>query len=75
MWLLWVPTASVWVGDFWTISLFDFVILFCSFLYILSVCFSVGIIIGIPSAPFYFLTLYGREMSGLSGFCGPVGVV
>ena len=75
MWLLWAPMTSVWVGDFRTINLFDFVILFCSFF----ICFVCLILSGYrywhPKCSFYFLTLYDREISGLRGFCGPVGVV
>ena len=37
--------------DFWTISAYDFVVLFYFFWYISSACFWVGIVIGMPNAP------------------------
>ena len=53
--------------DCWTISVFDFVVLFYSFLYISSACFWVGIVIGIPNAP---ITVLPWTAGGMLDFCG-----
>ena len=66
--------------DCWTISVFDFVVLFYSFLYISSACFWVGIVIGIPHAP---ITVLPWTAGGMSGFffkvlirpSGPPGLI
>ena len=50
--------------DCWTISAFDFVVLFYSFLYISLACFWVGIVIGIPHAPISVLPWTAGGMSG-----------
>ena len=61
--------------DCWTISVFDFVILFCSF-YIYFVClFLNGYRYWHAKCPYYNLPCIAGEMSGFRGFCGRVGVV